>query len=207
MLERLNKRLALSIVLGMGALATVSLAVAAYMQRLPAPEETDRRGLFRWLIETDLAQQPRDVQLRLLTRVEEELLAGIDFRSGLSQIDATQRGRLLANVDRLAEIWFLREADRFYAEPEAARPDVLDRQARQIRRLGILEQMSALEGHDTAQAVDHVAAVAEHARRVDRWIEQAPAAERERLTTYFSALRGRLLWDSFQNWLTPAPKS
>ena len=52
MLKRLNKRLALSSFLGLGALATVSLAVAvaAYIQRLPAPEETDQRGLFRWLV-------------------------------------------------------------------------------------------------------------------------------------------------------------
>ncbi len=179
------------------------MAVAAYIQRLPPPEETDRQGLFRWLIETDVAEQPRDVQFRLVQRVEEELLAGIDFSAGLSQVNAAQRARLLANVDRLAECWFHREADNYFAEPEKGRLALLDRQVQQIRRLGILEQMSVLEGHDPARTTDRVAAVAEHARRVDRWIQQSPATEREQLAQYFTALRARMLWDSVQKLFAP----
>src|SRR2546423_12898775 len=84
--------------------ASLAFAVAAYIQRLPDPETADRRGLFRWLVQCDLREEPSDVQRVIMRRVEEELLAGIDFREVASMIDDSQREQLLANADLLAQI-------------------------------------------------------------------------------------------------------
>ena len=120
----LKHRLVIFLTLAAVATASIAVAVAAYIQRLPEPETADRQGLFRWLVQTHLREEPQDIQTRLLNRVEQELANGIDLTQSLSQIDSAQRSRLLENVDRLAECWFFREAERFYAEPESGRIDV-----------------------------------------------------------------------------------
>lgn len=177
------KRRGLIIFIGVAGLVTASIAVAlaAFIQRLPDPEQADRQGLFRWLVQTHLRDEPQDIQLRLVNRVEQELASGIDLTQCLSQIDAVQRTRLLENVDRLAECWFFREADRYFAEPEAGRIRLVRRQAERVQQLGILDQIAALEGHGGDTASARVAAVADNARRIDRWLTDAEPQQRERL--------------------------
>ena len=109
----LKHRLVIFLTLAAVATASIAVAVAAYIQRLPEPETADRQGLFRWLVQTHLREEPQDIQTRLLNRVEQELANGIDLTQSLSQIDSAQRSRLLENVDRLAECWFFREAERY----------------------------------------------------------------------------------------------
>src|SRR5438552_2898791 len=142
-----KRRFSIFIGLPMAVIGTASLAfaVAAYIQRLPDPETADRRGLFRWLIERDLREEPRDLQLAIMGRVEKELLAGVDFREVAAMLNDSQRKLLLENADLLARAWFAREADRYHAEPELNRPQLLGRQIEQIQRLGIMDQLSALE--------------------------------------------------------------
>ena len=178
----------------LGFLATVSLAVvvAAYIQRLPDPSTASRRGLFRWLVERDLAEQPRNVQLVIMGRVEKELLAGTDFSKVAAMLDDVQRQRLLANADLLARCWFEREADRYFAEPESRRSALLGQQITEIQRLGIMDQLAALEhwsshsGSHPAQSAGiastrdasatkgSLASLAAQAQRVDQWLAEAP---------------------------------
>ena len=199
------KRRGLLICLAVAGLATASIAVAvaAYIQRLPAPEQADQQGLFRWLVQTHLRDEPQDIQLRLLNRVEQELIHGIDLTQCLTQIDPEQCARLRENVDRLAECWFFREADRFFAEPQAGRIALLRHQAERVRQLGILEQIAKLEGHGGDTASARMTAVADNARRIDRWLTDVPAPQREPMNQYFTALRGALVWDNLQQWLSP----
>jgi hypothetical protein len=199
------KRRSLFIFLAVAGLATASIAVAvaAYIQRLPEPEQADQQGLFRWLVQTHLRDEPQDIQLRLLNRVEQELGRGIDLTQCLTQIDSDQCKRLLENVDRLAECWFFREADRYFAEPEPGRTTLIRHQAQRVRELGILEQIAALEGHGTDTASAKMAAAADNARRLDRWLIDVAPQQRDRLNQYFSALRAALVWDNLQQWFSP----
>jgi hypothetical protein len=204
----------LFIFLGVAGLVTASIAVAvaAYIQRLPEPEQADREGLFRWLVQTHLRDEPQDIQLRLLNRVEQELGQGIDLTQCLTRIDSAQCARLLENVDRLAECWFFREADRYFAAPATGRTTLLRQQAERVQQLGILEQIAALEGHslnrpggDTASA--RMAEAANNARRLDRWLIDVAPQQRERLNQYFSALRAALVWNNLQQWFSPSKPS
>ncbi len=136
----------LLIVAVLGVLATASLvAVAAYIQRLPDPETADQRGLFRWLVECDLNDEPPDVQLTLMRRMEQELAAGIDFHDVMTMLDSEQRCRLIKNADQLARCWFQQAARAYFEMPESQRAGVLARQLDAVRRLGIMEQLSAIE--------------------------------------------------------------
>src|ERR1700730_8148670 len=113
--------------------ASVACAVASYIQRLPDPETADRRGLFRWLIERDLREEPRDLQLAIMGRVEQELLAGVDFLEVAAMLNDSQRKLRLEHADLPARAWFGREADRYLAEPELNRLQLLGRQIDEIQ--------------------------------------------------------------------------
>ncbi len=225
-----KRRFGIFIGLPMAVIGTASLAfaVAVYIQRLPDPETADRRGLFRWLIERDLREEPRGLQLVMMQRVERELLAGVDFREVAAMLNDAQRQLLLNNADLLARAWFAREADRYLAEPESTRPLMVGRQIEQVQKLGIMDQLSALENWTTGQgsrvggegsdkpaaagAATHsttnsLAALATQIKRVEIWLTEAEPQERLRLAQYFAALRDRLLLNSLRdfgglrNWL------
>ncbi len=134
------------LVLAGAGLATLAAAVAALIQRLPDPETADRRGLIRWLIERDLREQPWDLRLRLVKRVEQELLAGVDLREVATMLDADQcRRQLIENGDELARVWFVREANHYAAVSEDQQPSLLGEQLDHVRRLGIMDQLAAIE--------------------------------------------------------------
>jgi hypothetical protein len=214
-----NRRYGIFVGLPLAVIGTASLAfaVAAYIQRLPDPETADRRGLFRWLVERDLREEPRDVQLVIMGRVERELLAGIDFREVAAKLNDSQRQRLLENADLLARCWFRRAAERYLAEPEPNRQKVLGRQIEKIQRLGIMNQLSALENWSAVQGpgvgglgsrtvagdpgaratLTPLASLATQINRVQHWLAEAPPGERPRLAEYFTALRDRLIIDNF----------
>ncbi len=201
----MNKRRWILTTLALGFLATASLAVAvaAYIQRLPDPETADRQGLFRWLVETDVRDLSPDLQFRLVARVERELLAGINLADAQTQLDASQRERLLANADELARCWFCREAERYFAEPAEQRPALLERQIAEIQRLRIVEQLAALE-NGAAKKVDpksDVAGLAAQAARMERWASDAEPRQREQITQYFAAIRDRFIIDRMRQWL------
>jgi len=191
--------------LAMLAVATISIAVAvaALFPRLPEPEQADQQGLFRWLVQTHLRDEPQDIQNRLLNRVEKELNGGIDLTQCLSQIDKDQCARLLENVDRLAECWFLREARRYFAEPESGRMTLINRQADRVRQLGILDQIATIEGHGNGTVSAKMAAAADNAARLERWLADVAPHERQRVSEYFSTLRAALVWNSIQQWVSP----
>jgi hypothetical protein len=219
-----NRRYGIFVGLPLAVIGTASLAfaVAAYIQRLPDPETADRRGLFRWLVERDLREEPRDMQLVIMGRVERELLAGIDFREIAAMLDDSQRQRLLENADLLARCWFRRAAEAYFAEPEPSQPRLLGHQIEQIQQLGIMDQLSALENWSAAQGpgvggqgsekpaaagaatnpkTNSLAALTTQIMRVQLWLAEADSQERPRLAQYFTALRNRLVLNSFRGWL------
>jgi hypothetical protein len=175
--------------------ASLAIAVVAYLKRLPDPETADRRGVFRWLVESDLRAEPAETQWGVMRRVEGELLKGIDFREIASKLNDAQRRKLFENADFLAGLWFRGQADRYFGASTTDRPNVLGDQVAQIHRLGIMDQLSALENASLANG----AAATTAATRIDRWLADAGPHERPRLAQYFAALRDRIFWDGIQN--------
>jgi len=178
--------------------ASLAIAVVAYLKRLPDPQTADRRGLFRWLVQCDLREEPAEMKLVIMQRMEGELLKGINFREIVSSLNDAQRQRLLENADLLANFWFRRQSERYFGAPKSDRPNVLGEQVSQIHRLGLMDQLSALE--NSSPANDSIAATAStFIKRIDRWLAEAAPSERPRLVEYFGALRDRMLWDGIQN--------
>jgi hypothetical protein len=202
-------------------IASVAIGIAAYLNRLPDPQTADRRGLFRWLVECDLRQEPVETKLVILQRMEGELLKGIDFREIASMLNDQQRRKLLENADLLANLWFRRQSDCYFGAAASDRPNLLGEQIGQIHRLGIMDQLSAIENwpagssskSGTSTEVTPVlpaaalSSMAAQLKRIERWLAEADPGERPRLAEYFAALRDRMIWDGIQsagsvrNWL------
>jgi hypothetical protein len=186
--------------------ASLALSVVAYLKRLPDPETADRRGVFRWLVESDLRDEPAEIRWVVMRRVEGELIKGIDFREIASKLNGAQRRKLFENADFLAGLWFRGQADRYFGASTTDRPNVLGDQIAEIHRLGIMDQLSALENASLANGAAATTA-ATLATRIDRWLAEASPHERPRLAKYFAALRDRIFWDGIQdaanarNWL------
>ena len=217
----INRRrgILVGLVLTGAALASLAAAVAALIQRLPDPETADRRGLIRWLIERDLREQPWDLRLRLVSRVEQELLAGVDLREVATMLNADQCRRLIDNGDELARVWFVREADHYAAVAQDQQPSLLSQQIEHVRRLGIMDQLAAIEkwaaertgrpgtasaakaeagGSQTPSAPTSFAASTE---RFQRWLAASVPAERAKLQDFFAAIRTRMVIETLRGWL------
>jgi hypothetical protein len=214
----------IALLLVLSATASLAVAVAALIQRLPDPNTADRRGLFRWLVECNLKEESPDLQLTILHRVERELVTGVDFRDVMAVLDPDQRRLLSQNADLLACCWFRQAADNYFAAPESRRATILGQQLVAVRRLGIMEQLSALdqwserqqptpgENSAVASAMTRAAsanpaasghwleALAAQGTRVQRWIAEAAPQAQHRLSKYFAAVRDRLLADYFQQF-------
>jgi hypothetical protein len=219
-----RRGLLIVVLLGLSASASLVVAVAALIQRLPDPNTADRRGLFRWLVECDLKQESPDLQLTILRRVERELVAGVDFRDVMTALKPGQRRLLLQNADLLARCWFRQAADNYFAAPESQRAAILGQQLNAVRRLGIMDQLSALDqwsekqqpnvGENaaitsaTTRSTGTIPAAGGHwlealvaqGIRIQRWIAEAAPQAQHRLSRYFAAMRDRLLADYFQQF-------
>ncbi len=223
-----NKRRGIFVGVVLAAMATASLAAAvtALIKRLPEPETADRRGLFRWLIECDLREQPWDLRLRIVNRIEQELLAGIDLREVAAMLNADQCRQMLANGDELARCWFIREANRYASERQDRRTALLGQQIEQFRRLGILDQLTAVEQWVSRDSTDRgpaagtgsppasaatslppspelsaMAAFAASTKRIEHWLAATIPSERTRLVDFFAAIRNRMVSDTLRGWL------
>ncbi len=213
------------LVLAGAGLATLAAAVAALIQRLPEPETADRRGLIRWLIERDLREQPWDMRLRLVNRVEQELLAGVDLREVATMLDADQCRRLIDNGDELARVWFVREANHYAAVSPDQQPSLLGEQLDHVRRLGIMDQLAAIEQWAAARAgrtgtasaakaetsepqtPRTTAPFASSTERFQRWLAESAPAERAKLQDFFTAIRNRMVIEAVRGWLPLEPRT
>jgi hypothetical protein len=221
-----NRRRGLLVGLFLAGAALASLATAAVVmiQRLPDPETADRRGLIRWLIERDLREQPWDLRLRLVSRVEQELLAGVDLREVAALLNADQCRRLVKNGDELARVWFVREADHYAAARQDQRPSLLDQQLKHVQRLGIMDQLAAVERWAAARTHQQASlaatalakptsqpsatgSFAANTERIERWVSETVPAERAKLQEFFTAIRTRMVLETFRSWLPIGSRS
>ena len=93
---------AVTITLGAGTL--VGFSTVPYFS-LPHPSDANRDQLFRWLVLRDIESQPKDLQMALVQRLEEELADGVPEQSEGS-LNFDQNARLATNIAVLQRLWF-----------------------------------------------------------------------------------------------------
>jgi hypothetical protein len=204
MIIKKHRGILTSMAVGALALASLTAAVLAYLQRLPDPETADRRGLLRWLVVRDLRREPAERQQVLVVRLEKELRDRVDLRKAASRLNPGQRDQLRRNVDLLAELWFRNQVERFFAQPAAERQQFLAAQLADIQTSGVLDQLYLLthteEAGDDPDAPSPGVRLARLLGRVERWMNEASPADRQRMGQFVAAVQAQLLLEKLQQW-------
>jgi hypothetical protein len=174
-------------------LTAISVAAAVLVARQPLPSSPveDRRQVWEWLTNDDLAATGAEARQKLLRRVEAELDRGLDWSENVAQLDDDGRERLRANVAILAQTWFLSMVDRYHELPEAERSAFLDQRIAEVeRRSGTVAQLASGMGESDRFSLQMLAPML---GQLEAWTDEAPPAQRERIRQFQSALQDRFL--------------
>jgi hypothetical protein len=185
-----NRRALLAIFSG---LALAAAAFALWRTRmlwlpLPDPRVADHVGLVRWIVLRDLAAEPADVRLELVSRVE-ELLDEPPAVEAVSAdaVGAVQSERTRKNVELLKELWFDRAVERFHELEPARRWAYLDRQIERIARWMHLDDRLAPQAAATGGG-----SWGGFFASIDRWAANATEARQNRIWAAVKA--GLIRW-------------
>lgn len=216
-----NRTFWLMSILALGAV-TIALAACMPWYRLPDPRTADCEGLFRWLVQTDLATEPIETQLVLVDRFAEELRSGMKPPEDRSRLSVLQTERLSANIELLERIWFAARVDRLFEIAPNDRADFLDEQIATVFCWCHLEtpreEPPRLEpardesprhepAADPEPAADHAGNVGAFFTQIERWIDGAvpPAQERMRRAVRLGVARWLAVHDLAHS--SPATRS
>lgn len=167
-------------VLTLLALAAASAGAGWYyfLYQLPHPRDADKSQLFRWLVQREIVDEPYEIQVALIDRLEAELPDVSELDDATSQLDGHQREQLSRNFRQLKRVWFTTRADRFAACPENERANFLARQLRTIHSVSaILAQEGASSPNLMSGFFDDI----------QRWMEEAGADQRQRMAEVVEA--------------------
>jgi hypothetical protein len=127
----------------LAALAVPALAAVGFYywsNDLPHPSNANRSELMRWLVLREVADQPKEVQVALVDRLQEELLDGLDAQSGSSGLDKSYRRQLDRNLDTLERVWFVERVRQYADVAPAGRNAFLEEQ------IAVIDAWSSLAG-------------------------------------------------------------
>ena len=169
-----------------------ALAWKSWALSLPAPQQSDRDQLLRWLVLREIADQPWDVQVALVDRLEEELAKGLDARSQGETLDDQYARQLASNVKRLKEVWFLSRVEHYSSCALDRRGEFLKHQLAVIASWSQLDVPTARNGSHEKEEDDHHQTTSRLFADIERWMAQAGPAMSERMS---QAVRdGTIIW-------------
>ncbi len=205
---RTRRRVLIALALMLLTAGSVAAATVFILARMPDPESCPRLGLGRWLVTTDLAQQPVDTQQKLLKRVLHELDDGVEISAVQSCLNESQCCVLWQNAEFLCQLWFQQIADVYRVAAADDRNRLLDQLIGRVEGWGVIDQIARLREGENATAsgenkavssASKIALLNEFHQRAQPWIESAPSARQPDLREFLSALEGRLFFRQMKN--------
>lgn len=101
-------------------LTSISAASAVYVVRhgLREPQLGADSDLLTLISTTDLKQEPVDMRLRVVRRLEPEFLRGVAWRNRIEALDDESWQRTQANFQELTRLWLIEKAESYHSLPE-----------------------------------------------------------------------------------------
>lgn len=152
---------------------------------LPEPEHCNRVQLLCWLVGRDLEQEPFDVRLGLLRRLEQEDWGKVDPKRAEQWLTEGRREQLDRNIAALVEPWFFDKMEHYFALPRRQRTEYLDQ---------VFDRLTKLRGARTAageQASGGNRVVKVLFEKVPEWRQRAAAQQRSQINEFLLALETR----------------
>jgi len=172
--------------------AVIAFVIWYFMaMQLPHPSEANREQLFRWLVLRDVSRQPKDVQVALVDRLEEELSKGINAADGVRSLTDAQRQLVQMNIDFLKHVWFKTRVAQYHKLAPAGRLGFLKEQLQTIANWSTVEITapgSESGGNNTTQGFFN---------EIEAWIVEAEGQEKQQMN---DAVRdGLICWLATQS--------
>jgi len=164
-------------------LGSMGGAVAVHMLyfRLPDPQTASREGLFRWLLQRDLSHEPRDTQLALVDRFEQEIRSGVPLGDGsAASLSEDQRRRIAANIELLKHVWFVSRVDGFSARESTQRDAYLDAQIATVAGWSAIDAELARQ-FDAESHTNRDSATTQWFNQIEQWMAEAPQLQRQQM--------------------------
>jgi hypothetical protein len=165
----------------LAALAVPALAAVGYyywLNDLPHPSSANRGELMRWLVLREVADQPKELQVALVDRLQEELLDGLAAESGSGGLDPSYRRQLDRNLETLKRVWFVARVKQYANVEPSHRNAFLEQQ------IAVIDAWSSLAG-DASNGKDDGAAGTSGASsffdKIEDWIAAANGEQRKQM--------------------------
>ena len=193
-----------AMVILMGALGLLAMAggaiaiVSAY--QLPAPQEANREQLVRWLATRELEHESYDVRAALITRLQDELDAGVNLEAIDEQIDERSEIQLRENLDVLLRQWFLELSNDYWQTDAGRRNALIDQQLERLKRWRLAEYMAADSARITEVRSNPLQALAELSLKLQQWCDSAEPEQRTQAREFAQIVQARVAWNAIATW-------
>ena len=147
---------------------------------LPDPSDAGIRDLARWLLQRDLVNEPRKIQVSLVNRLQAELKSDFALASQRRWSD-NSHDQLLRNVVFLGKVWFQERCRQYQELDKPARLPFLESQLTIVSRWSSLETR-LLDNQPPTSGSPALPSTVRLFERIETWVDEAEGAQRTRLT-------------------------
>ena len=174
-------------VAGVG-LCVVGFGLWKWLEPLPHPRDAGMRDLARWLLQRDLAEEPREIQVSLVNRLPTELKKDFTFPRQRSWSDNAHE-LLLQNVIFLGKVWFEERAGQYQQLNKTERLPFLVSQIITVSRWSVLEaelSRPQLQDSESTTKLQAEGAPGPHPaqgslrlfQRIETWVQESKGKQR-----------------------------
>jgi len=177
------------------AMLSVAAGAGLFMAYVPLPDPSiaTRHDLLRWLVLRDLAKEPMEIRLTIVSRLDTEFENVSDMGSTIEKLEGYRRQMLWHNVTVLLEPWLLSKVDQYSLLPASQQGGYIDRfldRAEQWNKIG-----AACLKNSTERGSQGTASVSKMVLdQIEQCGKQAAPEKRRQIDAFMIAVQGRWLW-------------
>ncbi len=147
---------------------------------LPNPSDAGIRDLARWLLQRDIVNEPRKIQVSLVNRLQTELESDFALPSQRRWSD-NSHDQLLRNVVFLGKIWFQERCRQYHGLDKPERLAFLESQLAVVSRWSSLETQ-LLDNQTSTSGSPSSPSTVRLFERIETWVDEAQGEVLSRLT-------------------------
>jgi hypothetical protein len=140
---------------------------------LPSPDRADREALVRWFVLREIAEEPWEIQVALVDRLEQELADGWQAPAEPGRLTAVYAARLERNIAQLKQVWFRSRVERYADCPPEQQADFLNRQLLTLEGWARLDQAPGGNGTGATKGSGSPVGVSGLFSEIERWTAQS----------------------------------
>jgi hypothetical protein len=142
-----------------------------------------------WLSQQSLQEHPMSTRRQLVSRIVRELDLGAEIGDDTTSAPPAEQAMLRANAEYLIEAWMYELADKLAEiDDPQARIEFVDQTIARVFKWDLFKLLPS----DSPQNSNPLTQLSEFTKRVDAWIERAPAEQKPKLEELYTLVKRRI---------------